>query len=135
MSRTYRKLKNKKGNEKTHYSHGWNHINKMVVKRKTLTTYEAEDSYFMTVIKGDKRVKYEIKDSFMREGKLSSYSKRFLRDGKSGVNNLPKVLRKLKEKQYRSICKQKMHRAIEKDLLEDYQEEDIRIVDADWCWW
>lgn len=135
MSRTYRKLKNRKGNEKAHYSHGWNDRHKQVVKRNTLTACEAEDSYFMTVIKGDNRVKYEIKDAFLWGGKISSYSKRMLRDNRSGLNNLPKVLRKLKEKQYRSICKQKMHRAIEKDLLEDYQEDDIRIVDAAWCWW
>lgn len=127
MSRTYRKLKTKKGKKKQ-YAHGWNYFHKTVVFREKMTEQEAEDSYFMTVIKGGVRQKVEIKEMIWG-------GKRLLTDTRSGVNNLPHMVRKLKEKQYRQICKSSLQKAIQRDELEDYAPEDLKIVDAAWSWW
>lgn len=131
MSRTYRKLKSPKGNNQSAHRH--KHLSKSVVKRERITDNEDEESFFMTIIKNGYRQKVEIKEAIWGK-RINSYRTSLLLDTRSGVNNLPKHVRNMYEKEYRAYCKNSLFNAMRKCDGEDYAPEDIRIVHADWWW-
>lgn len=133
MSRTYRRIKSRKGNRKSNYA-SWK-IKEDVVMRKAVTGDEDPESFFMTIIKNGVRQKVEIKEVKWWRVEKGGRASDLLLDTRSGQHNIPKVLRRFLEKEHRLQSKGEIKKALRKGDFEDFTVSSVKPKDGGREWW